>query len=27
VGVVKGGEVVWFWAGSHADYYKLLAHL
>jgi hypothetical protein len=27
VGVLDGGEVVWFWIGSHADYEKLLRQL
>jgi mRNA-degrading endonuclease RelE of RelBE toxin-antitoxin system len=27
VGVVDGDEIVWFWAGSHADYEKLLARM
>jgi len=24
VGVVDGDEILWFWAGSHAEYEKLL---
>ena len=27
VGALTGGEVVWFWIGSHADYDKLLEQL
>ena len=27
VGVVDGDEILWFWAGSHADYDKLLAQM
>ena len=27
LGVVAGGEVVWFWIGSHNEYEKLIAQL
>jgi len=27
VGTLEGDEMVWFWAGSHADYDKLIAQL
>ena len=27
VGVVDGDEILWFWAGSHAEYDKLLARM
>jgi len=27
VGIQSGGEIVWFWIGSHNDYDKLLAQL
>lgn len=27
VGVLDGGEIVWFWIGSHDDYDQLLARL
>ena len=27
VGVVDGGEIVWFWIGPHAEYEKLLSQL
>jgi hypothetical protein len=27
LGVLEGGEVVWFWIGSHADYDRLLTSL
>ena len=27
VGVVDGDEILWFWAGSHADYDKLLVRM
>ena len=27
VGVVDGGEIIWFWIGSHSEYDKLLNRL
>jgi len=27
VGVMDGETIIWFWAGSHADYDKLVARL
>ena len=27
VGVIDGGEIVWFWIGPHAEYDKLLSRL
>ena len=27
VGLVDGGEIVWFWIGPHAEYDKLLSRL
>jgi len=27
VGVLTGGEILWFWTGTHSDYESLLAEL
>ena len=27
LGLLEGGEITWFWIGSHADYDRLLAGL
>jgi hypothetical protein len=27
VGVLRGGTVIWYWIGSHADYDKLLRQI
>ncbi len=27
IGVVDGGEIVWFWIGQHAEYDKILSQL
>lgn len=27
LGILEGGEMIWFWIGSHADYDKLVSRL